>query len=61
MLYDPMIKKNDLLQYRRDIYEKKEYFIALENQKGWWIKIMNVETGISITELYTSLKVVKCK
>ena len=58
-MFDPFILENDLLQYRCG--SPSGYFVAMQNQKGWWIKIRCTETGNIITELYTSLKVVTCK
>lgn len=57
MLYNSIIRKNDLLQYRCG--SPSGFFIALEKRRGWWIKIKCMKTGNTITELYTSLKVVK--
>lgn len=57
MLYNPNIRANDLVQYRSG--SPSGFFLALETQKGWWIAIKCMETGKTITELYTCLKVVK--
>jgi hypothetical protein len=56
-MHNPEIKKYDLLKYRSE--PEGKYYIALENQEGWWIKIKCIETGFRTSEIFALLKVIK--